>query len=66
MSCGKIPFDDKTAALTEIKIQHAQHIRFSKRAKHNKKSNIKVHCYECRRCGKWHLTTQSRNKQKRY
>ena len=59
--CAKTPFEDKAAALLEIKTQHSQHIHFSKKYTH-RKNNLKTYCYECSRCGKWHLTTQ---KQKR-
>ena len=59
--CAKTPFDNKKAALLEIKTQHSQHIHFSKKYTH-RKNNLKVRPYECPRCGKWHLTTQ---KQKR-
>ena len=64
MPCGKIPFDNKTAVLAEIKRQHAHNKRFSKQAKRIKKNNVKVYCYECYRCGKWHLTTQKQYKVK--
>jgi len=59
--CAKASFDSKTAALAEIKLQHSQHIHFRKKF-NCRKNNLKVRCYECPKCGKWHLTTQ---KQKR-
>ena len=59
--CTKVSFSNKAEALEEIKHQHNQGIRFSKR-KNSSKSNKKYRAYECPRCGKWHLTTK---KQKR-
>jgi len=54
--CSKISFEDKKAALLEIKIQRSQHIH-SKKKYICRKNNVKMYCYECPRCGKWHLTT---------
>ena len=54
--CTKAPFKSKKAALLEIKMQRSQQIYRSKRYV-NRKNNVKTYCYECPRCGKWHLTT---------
>ena len=54
--CTKVPFENKKAALLEIKVQRSQHTH-SKKKRKSRKNNMKMYCYECKRCGKWHLTT---------
>ena len=54
--CIKAPFESKKAALLEIKMQRSQQI-YRRKKYVNRKNNVKTYCYECPRCGKWHLTT---------
>ena len=61
VGCSKVPYASRALARVEIKTQHSQHVRFNKKY-NNRKNNLKVHCYECPRCGKWHLTTQKQKK----
>lgn len=59
--CSKIPYDDKKAALKDIKIIKADRHHFSNRSK-NKKENGKLYAYDCPLCDKWHLTTKNPRK----
>lgn len=64
MTCQKIPYDTRHEALDDanrIKIQ--RRYRSKKHAK-AEKSGRKMRPYECKTCGKWHLTTRHKNKRK--
>jgi len=68
MSCNKIPYVDKADALKGIKHilnnrRHFKNPRFKALGfKSDPKVNKKLYPYECRQCGKWHLTTQKQKK----
>lgn len=57
-TCQKIPYDTRALALDDIhRIKIQRRYRSKKHAKATK-SGRKMRVYECRWCGKWHLTTQ--------
>ena len=62
MSCQKIPYPDREAALADI-----EHIKINMRYRSKKhaasqKSNRKMRAYHCLFCCKWHLTTAQKRK----
>ena len=55
--CNKVDYPTRAAALHDIaRIKIQSRYRSKKHAK-ARKSNRKMWPYECRKCGKWHLTT---------
>lgn len=60
MTCQKIPYETKSAALADAKALGFQRKRYSKRQGKVAKSGRKLTPYECYYCGKWHLTTTKR------
>lgn len=62
-TCQKVPYDSRTAALEDIRTIRSQRIFHSNKYVKAKKSGRKMRPYECRWCGKWHLTTQRKRKQ---
>ena len=55
MTCSKIPYDSKRLARQDAKLILSNQKHFSKRS-HVKPVRL-MRAYECRWCGKWHLTS---------
>ena len=54
LNCSKIPFDTRELAKREL-----GRIREEAAQYKQKTDKIPIRSYECDRCGKWHLTSQS-------
>ncbi len=62
MTCQKVPYEDRAAALADVKqVNQARKWR-SKKIGTSPKSGRKLRPYACFYCGKWHLTTQPKRK----
>ncbi len=59
-TCNKVGYEDKKAALTDIKIIKADTGRRNKTTMNGRK----LIPYECKFCGKWHLTSQKQHKKR--
>lgn len=61
-TCNKIPYPTRAEALADIETIRSQRIFHSNKYAKVRKSGRKMRPYECRWCGKWHLTSQRKNK----
>lgn len=62
MTCHKIPYESRAAAMEDARLmKHAKKWR-SKWAASGAKNGRKLRAYNCPFCGLWHLTTQKPRK----
>lgn len=58
--CNKVTYNSKNEALKDAKLLYSNMKHFSKRKGNHPVKRMKP--YECKRCGKWHLTSKKKRK----